>query len=102
MRLTKELAEKILDDVEEESKFLCEDGHSFSNLYDLREDIMDMDDETFCYHTERGMNDFSNWIRDCLGDSKLADELIGLDKENSLKKIGARISHIEKYLKRQA
>ncbi len=100
MKLNKKLAERILDNVKEENRFYCNDGKSFSNLYDLQKEIMDMDDDIFSHHSEQGRNDFSNWVQDCLGDSKLAEELIGLDKRSSLKKIGARISYIEKYLEK--
>ena len=98
MKLNIRLAKRILGDVSEGSRFFCNDGKFFSNLCDLKEDFGGMSNEAFFHHTGEGRNDFSNWIRDCLGDEKLADELAGLDKESSLKKIGARITYVEKYL----
>ena len=100
MRLNKELAKKILSDVEEGGRFFCNDGKVFSNLDDLIEDLKSMDDEVFLHHAGQGRNDFSSWIRECLGDVRLADGLIGLDKKDALKKIGSRITYIEKYLEK--
>ncbi len=98
MRLNKNLANKILGNTENECQFLSSDGDSFSSLKDLWRGIKKMDDNTFLYHTDKGKNDFSNWIRRCLGDARLADSLIGLNRKKSLDKIGARIIYVEKYI----
>jgi len=98
MRLNLELAMKILNDVDEGHRFFCEDGSVFSNLRDLERDLKNMSDEVFLHHTEGERNDFASWIRECLGDVRLADSLIGSDKNSSLKKISSRINYIEKYL----
>lgn len=100
MRLNKELAEKILGDVGEGRRFFCSDGKVFSNLEDLKEDIKKMSDEVFLHHTGEGRNDFSNWICECVGDARLADGLIGLDKDATLKKIKSRIRYVERYLEK--
>jgi len=34
-----------------------------------------MNDETYTYHASREKNDFSNWIKDIIGDEKLARDL---------------------------
>ena len=47
MRLNKELAQRILGDIEEGRRFFCSDGKIFSNLEDLRRDIGEMSDEVF-------------------------------------------------------
>jgi hypothetical protein len=100
MRLNKKLAKKILGDVEEGNRFFCSDGKVFSNLEDLKEGIKEMSDEVFLHHTGEGRNDFSNWISGCLGDVRLADSLVGLDREATLKKIRARLDYIERYLEK--
>ena len=101
MRLNKELAQRILGDIEEGRRFFCSDGKIFSNLEDLRRDIGEMSDEIFFHHVEKGRNDFSNWVRECFGDVRLADGLIGLDRKSALKKIEARISYVKKYLEKK-
>jgi hypothetical protein len=100
MRLNKKFAKRILGSVDKGSRFSCSNGSVFSNLANLGEGIEEMSDEVFSHHVEQGRNDFSNWIRECIGDSRLADGLIGLDKNGALKKIGSRISYIERYLEK--
>lgn len=100
MRLNKELAQKIIGDVDSENGFLLDDGKIFSNLGDLKEGMKEMSDEIFFHHTGEGRNDFSNWIYECIGDARLADGIINLDKGSVLKKIRSRISYIEVYLEK--
>lgn len=101
MRLNKELATKILGGVDEGRRFYCHDGKFFCSLGELKDGIKNMSNDIFAHHTGPGRNDFSNWVRECVGDVRLADGLIGLDKESALKKIGARITYIEKYLEKK-
>ncbi len=101
MRLNLELAMKILNDVDEGHRFFCENGSIFSNLKDLEIGFKNMSNEIFLHHTEGGKNDFADWIRGCLGDIRLADSLVGLDKNAALKKISSRIDYIEKYLEKR-
>ena len=98
MRLNVELAKKILGNSEEGREFHDKDGNVFRNLSDMEERLREMSDEAFLSHIKDGRNDFSDWVRECLGDVRLADSLIGLDKEGSLRKIKARIGYVEKYL----
>jgi|APSaa5957512576_1039674.scaffolds.fasta_scaffold01817_6 hypothetical protein len=101
MRLNKKLAEKILGNVNEEHKFSYIDGVTFYNLEDLRIAIDKMKDKAFLDYVNEGENHFSNWVRACVGDARLADGLVGLDRKSALKKIGARIRYIQKYLEKQ-
>jgi hypothetical protein len=98
MRLNKELAIKILGDVSEGQTFVSEDGREFKNLTDLRRGLKEMTEEIFSHHTENGRNDFSNWIRECVGDARLADGLMGRSKEEARKKIRSRINYVRRYL----
>jgi len=100
MRLNNKLARKILGNVDEGKNFFCSDGKVFSNLKDLEKGLEEMSNEVFLHHTNEGRNDFANWISECLDDVRLADSLIGADKESALKKIGARITYIERYLEK--
>jgi hypothetical protein len=36
-----------------------------------------MPEETFRYHSNETKTDFSNWVRDVIGDEKLARDLLG-------------------------
>jgi len=102
MRLSKKLAKNFLKNVDEESKFFCSDGKVFSNLNDLKKGLDKMNKKTFLHHTGQGKNDFSNWISGAIGDARLADGLKGLGKKSSSKKIGSRITYIERYLEKKA
>ncbi|MDH3353140.1 MAG: DUF5752 family protein [Nanoarchaeota archaeon] len=102
MKLSKKLGKKILGDVEDGCNFFCSNGKVFSNLGDLKKDLKKMNDESFFHHTGHGRNDFSNWIGECLGDVDLANELVGLDKKGSLKKIESRMKYIKNYLEGKA
>lgn len=58
-----------------EYAFWCHDGSIFADLYELAEGLKIMSDETFTYHSNLEKHDFSNWIRDIIGDEQLADDL---------------------------
>ena len=102
MRLNKKLAKKIIGNVNKENKFFCSNGEVFSNLNNLKKGLEKMDNKTFLHHTKKGKNDFSNWIKECIEDVRLADGLIGLNKKSSSKKIESRIAYIERYLEKKA
>jgi hypothetical protein len=71
----KKPAEKRLAKVPAEYVFWCHDGCIFADLYELAEGLKTMSDETFAYHSNLEKHDFSNWIRDIIGDEQLADDL---------------------------
>lgn len=100
MRLNKELAKRILGNVEGGKEFFCNGGKVFYSLRDLAEGLRNMNNNAFSYHTGEGRNDFSNWIRESFGDVRLADGIIGLDREETFGKIESRIVYIEKYLEK--
>jgi len=75
VRISKEEAYKRLGDVADDKRFWCQDGKVIKNLRDLEEALNNMSDGTFHYHSSEDRNDFSNWIRDVLGDDKLARDL---------------------------
>lgn len=66
---------KLLAKVPAEYVFWCHDGSIFTDIYDLMEGLKTMSDETFEYHSNLEKHDFSNWIRDIMGDVELADDL---------------------------
>ncbi len=73
-KISKEEARRRLADVPDDKRFWCHDGKIVRNLRELARALNDMSDETFRYHLSGGRNDFSKWIREVLGDGKLADE----------------------------
>ena len=74
-KVSKEDAKRRLADVPDDKRFWCHDGKIIKNLRELGKALNDMSDETFHYHLGEGRNDFSKWIRDVVGDDKLAEDL---------------------------
>jgi hypothetical protein len=75
VKISKEEAKRRLGDVPDDQRFWCHDGKNIKNLRELRKALIDMSDETFHYHLGEGRNDFSKWIREVVGDEKLAEDL---------------------------
>lgn len=74
-RLTKNLARKFLAKVPEQNVFWCNDGSVLRDVQELRAALAMMSDQTFHHHSNDVKKDFSNWIRDVVGDVKLAQNL---------------------------
>jgi len=96
VRISKEEASRRLGDVPDEKRFWCHDGKLIKNLGELEKALNDMSDETFHYHLGEGRNDFSNWIRDVVGDDKLAKDLSKAKSHiQSSKAVAQRISFLQ-------
>jgi len=74
-KILKEHAERRLADVPDQHVFWCHDGQVFHNLRELKDALEMMSDEAYAYHANKEKNDFSNWIKDIIGDDKLARDL---------------------------
>jgi hypothetical protein len=96
IKISKEEANRRLWDVPDEKHFWCHDGKLLKNLGELEKALIDMRDETFHYHLGEGRNDFSDWVRDVVGDNKLANDL-GKAKSRiqSSKAVARRISFLQ-------
>lgn len=93
--MKKEEAIKILGDFSD--VFWCHDGKVFKNLYELRDGLRNMSEETYRYHVNQEKNDFSNWVRDVIRDEKLAKDLKkAKNKEDAAKIVENRIKQLEK------
>ncbi len=58
-----------------------------------------MSDETFSFHLNESKNDFRNWVKDVIGDEKLARDLeASNDRNQAIKAVADR----NVYLKRRA
>ena len=74
-KVTRAVAEERLGNVSQEKQFWCSDGRYLKNLEELETALGEMTDETFRYHSNEIKTDFSNWVRDVIGDDKLARDL---------------------------
>ncbi len=98
-KMRKKVIHTFLQDVPEDKCFWCVDGRVFRNIRDLAVALKEMSDETFRYHVNEVKNDFSNWIKDVIGDSTLAKTLLGVrDRKKAEKIVSKRIASIEKRL----
>ena len=97
VKLSKEEAKRRLGDVPDDKRFWCHDGKFIKNLRELRKALIDMSDETFHYHLGEGRNDFSKWIREVVGDDKLAEDLSKIkSRMQASQAVAERISFLER------
>jgi hypothetical protein len=74
-KITKAIASGWLADVPQDKLFWCADGQALKNLSELQAALNGMSSDTFCYHLNETKNDFSNWVRDVIGDEQLSKDL---------------------------
>jgi hypothetical protein len=99
VKISKEEAKRRLGDVPDDKRFWCHDGKNIKNLRELRKALIDVSDETFHYHSGGERNDFSKWIKEVVGDEKLANELSKVrSRMQASQAVAARISFLESKL----
>lgn len=90
-------AERFLNDVPEEYQFWVNDGTTIKNIEQLADSLRNMDDQTFRYHSNNEKTDFSNWIRNVIGDEKLARDLVkNKNKISAYNKVRERLALLKK------
>ena len=72
----KEDAQRVLRHVSDEKRFYCHDGIILNNVYELKSAIEKMNHACYSYHVTDEKNDFARWVREVLGDDKLANDLV--------------------------
>ena len=88
-------AKKLLSNVPEQHAFICCDGRIVRNIRDLGKTLAHMADDTFGYHANQHKNDFSQWVKDVIGDDKLARHLSRTsDRKQTLKELSHRITFL--------
>lgn len=93
IKITRDIAEKRLNDVPADKVFWSCDNRVLKNLYDLEMALNEMNEETYLYHANESKNDFGNWVRDVLGDDKLSRDLFkSKNKLQAAKNVGNRIA----------
>ena len=94
---TKDEAARVLASVNGEKCFFCDDGTVCCNLAELVGCLEKMTAATYNHHVTLSRNDFINWVRDVLGDDKLASDLsTATDSIEAAKKITERINWLRK------
>lgn len=99
VKISKDEAKRRLSDVPDEKRFWCHDGRYIKNLGELEKALSDMGDEVFHRHSGEGRSDFSNWVRDVIGDDKLARDLgKARSRVQASQAVAQRISFLESKL----
>jgi len=61
--------------LEGDSEFVFVSGEKVRSVYELKETLTKVSDETIAFHCERHPNDVAVWVADVIGDYELADLL---------------------------
>ncbi len=75
MRITKAKALHIMRPVEGEQRFFCANGDVWGSLTECSRYVQNISQEAFHHHCNIERCDFSSWIKDVLGDEKLATDI---------------------------
>lgn len=95
-KISRQDAKKLLANVPEEYVFRSYDGSMLRNMRDLAQSLASMTDETFTYHSNEEKKDFSNWVRDIIGDQTLAKALEkSLDRNSAAGEVSRRLAFLE-------
>ncbi len=96
VKITRSVAEGMLGDVPEEKRFWCCDGRYLKNLEELEAALGQMADDIFRYHVNEAKTDFSNWVRDVIGDDKLSRDLLkSTSQAQAARSVAERISWLK-------
>jgi hypothetical protein len=97
VKVTPEEAREILSKVASKHHFKLHLGTDITNLHELEEAVDIISADSLKHHIGDKKNDFSSWVRECVGDDHLARELKDKKTKKAIK--GAlikRISYLEK------
>lgn len=94
---TKDEALKYLCDAPPEKCFWVNNGPILRNMEELANALESMNDDAYSYHSSQEKNDFSRWVSEVIGDTKLANELLSSrNKSSALKKVKSRLTSLRK------
>ncbi|MBI2660391.1 hypothetical protein HYX07_04475 [Candidatus Woesearchaeota archaeon] len=95
--VTKDEAKRYLCNAAPEQCFWVNNGPILKNIEELANYLPDMPNEAFQHHVNSEKNDFSSWIKDIVGDQKLANDLLSSkSRESAVKKIKNRLNSLRK------
>ncbi len=96
IRVTRKTALQRLSEVPAEKVFWCHNGMVFRNLWQLRAGLETMSDDAFRYHSNWEKTDFANWVRDVIGDERLAGHLATSEtRMEAARNVGERLAFYE-------
>ena len=85
----KEDAQRVLRSVADVKRFHCHDGEILNNIHELKAALGKMHSSAYHHHVSEEKNDFARWVRDVLGDDKLAGDLVKCEAQKEASRIVA-------------
>ena len=89
------LALKVLGDAGSDKEFRFCNGLHIKNLHELLLAFEAIEDDVYQFHANNEKNDFSNWVKDVLGDEELASNLRMKDMEEATLILKDRIDYLK-------
>ena len=94
---TKDEAARYLCSADPEKCFWINNGPILKNVEELADALETISEDAYRYHANQDKNDFSKWISEVIGDSKLANDLLSSkNKSSAVNKIRARLNSLKK------
>ena len=88
-------AEYLLRKVDSDKAFLFCHGKVASDLSSLLRGILTLSSEEYAHHVFEGHNDFSNWLRDVVGDTRLAADIFSASQRQAEALLKARLHYLQ-------
>jgi len=73
--------------IKPENYFFLKDGSAIKSLFELSKELDRMPEDVFRHHANDERNDFSNWVRDVIGDRWLADKMMHVKDKKNMKQL---------------
>ncbi|MCX6707711.1 MAG: hypothetical protein NT001_06255 [Candidatus Woesearchaeota archaeon] len=73
----------VFEAVPGQYSFYLHDGRTLKNLNDLIKSLDTMPDDIYNFHANSSKNDFSNWVRDIIGEPELSLGLLSKDRAHA-------------------
>jgi hypothetical protein len=80
-------ATEVFKDVTGDKRFFCRDGCISKNLAELSDCFSRMTQDVFDHHVTNEKIDFSKWVNEVLGDTKLANDLLHVKSPAEAEKV---------------
>ena len=84
----------VLRDVGGDVSFTFCTGEEARSLQEFHQRLTELDDDAFCHHANEHKNDFSAWIRQVVGDDRLALDMENATREQALALVKARLAFL--------
>ena len=95
-----EQAKLFLAGCSDDKVFFVNNGMTIKSLYELRDALVTMSDDTYNFHANEEKNDFSNWVEEVHKDADLAKRLQkAKNRGEAFKFVLERLNYLEKIVK---